>query len=54
MFPDIINGSGETEVYRTNIEQYLQVAWNMLSNSLFESLVESILRTIEACISAKG
>ena len=54
MFPDVMNGSGDTEAHRTNIEQCLQAAWNALPDSLFESLIESMPRRMEACIAAKG
>jgi transposase len=54
MFPDIINAKGETEQDRKNVEEALSKAWDALPDSLFESLIESMPRRIEACIEAKG
>ncbi|KIN00637.1 hypothetical protein OIDMADRAFT_125051, partial [Oidiodendron maius Zn] len=54
MFPDIINGSGDTEEYRKAIEDCLKVAWDILPDLLFESLIESIPRRIVVYIKAKG
>jgi hypothetical protein len=52
MFPDIINAKGETEQDRINVEEALSKAWDALPNSLFESLIESMPRRIEAYIEA--
>jgi len=54
MFPDIMNVKGETEQDRTNVEEALSKAWDALPDSLFESLIESMPRRIEACIEANG
>ena len=54
MFPEIMNCSGESEEDRANLEEALKVAWEALPNSLFESLIESMPRRIEACIAANG
>jgi hypothetical protein len=54
MFPDVMNGKGDTEEARKNIEECLQAAWKALSNDLFESLIESMPRRVAACIAAEG
>jgi hypothetical protein len=52
MFPDIINATGEIEQDRKNVEEALSIAWNILPDSLFESLIESMPRRIKAYIEA--
>jgi hypothetical protein len=54
MFLDIINAKGETEQDHINIEEALSKAWDALPDSLFESLIESMPRRIEAYIKANG
>ena len=54
MFLDIIDSSGVSEEHIEKIEECLQVAWKALPDSLFDSLIESILQRIAACIEAKG
>jgi hypothetical protein len=54
MFLDIMNVIGETEQDCINVEKALLKAWDALPDSLFESLIESMPRRIEACIKAKG
>jgi hypothetical protein len=52
MFLDIINATGETEQDYTNVEEALSKAWDILPDSLFKSLIESIPRRIKAYIKA--
>ena len=52
MFLNIINAIGEIEQDRTNVEEALSKAWDALPDSLFESLIESMPRRIEAYIEA--
>lgn len=54
MFPDIMNGSGNTEEHRVKIGECLQAAWRALPDSLFESLIESMPQRVAACITAEG
>jgi hypothetical protein len=54
MFPDIMDGSGDSEEQIQKIEECLQVAWKALPDSLFDSLIESMPRRVAACIEAKG
>jgi hypothetical protein len=54
MFPDIIDGLGSSEDEIQRIEECLKAAWEVLPKSLFDSLIESMPRRIEACIKAKG
>jgi hypothetical protein len=54
MFPDVMNGTRDTEEARKNIEECLQAAWKALSDDLFESLIESMPRRVAACIAAEG
>jgi hypothetical protein len=43
MFLEIMNYSGELEEDWANFEEALKVAWEALPNSLFKSLIESML-----------
>ena len=54
MFLDIINATGEIEQDYKNMEEALSITWDILPDSLFESLIESMPRRIEACIEANG
>jgi hypothetical protein len=54
MFPKVMNGRGDSEEDRTKLEEALSATWDALPSSLFESLVESMPRQIEACIAADG
>jgi hypothetical protein len=54
MFPGIWESNGESEEDLKNLEEALCTAWDALPNSLFESLVESMPRRIQACIEADG
>ena len=46
MFSEIWDTSGDLEEELRKIEKALQEAWNALSISLFEALIESITRRI--------
>ena len=54
MFPEVMKSTGKSEQDIKNVEEALKAAWDALPDSLFESLVESMERRIEACILAKG
>ena len=54
MYPEIMKNTSETEEARTELEQTLQSAWDALPDSLFESLIESMPRRIQALLDAKG
>jgi hypothetical protein len=54
MFPDIMNTTRETEQDCINVKEALSKAWDALLDFLFESLIESIPRRIEAYIEANG
>ena len=54
MFPEIMNGSGESEEDIQRVEQCLIAAWDALPESLFNSLIESMLQRISDCIKADG
>ena len=43
MFLNIINAIGEIEQDRTNVEEALSKAWDALPDSLFKSLIKSIV-----------
>ena len=53
MFPEVIESTGKSEEDIKAVEKALKAAQNALPDSLFELLVESIERRIEACIIAK-
>ena len=54
MYPEVIKNTSETKEARTEPEQALQSAWDALPDSLFESLIESMPRRIQALLDAKG
>jgi hypothetical protein len=54
MFLKIINCLRELEEDWANLKEALKVVWEALLNSLFKSLIESMLQRIEACIAANG
>ena len=54
MFPEVMKSTGKSEEVIKAIEEALKAAWDALPDSLFELLVESIERRINACILAKG
>ena len=54
MFPEVMNGTGDTEEHRNKIRECLQAAWSALPQTLFDSLIESIPARVTACIAAKG
>jgi transposase len=54
MFPEVMTSTGKSEEDIKAVEEALKAAWDALPNSLFESLVESMERRIDACILAKG
>jgi hypothetical protein len=53
MFPEVWAAKGKTEQDRENIEEALKKAWLALPDELFEELVQSMPRRINACILAK-
>jgi hypothetical protein len=54
MFPEVWAAKGKTEQDRENMEEALKKAWLALPDELFEELVQSMPRRINACILAKG
>jgi hypothetical protein len=54
MFPDVINGKGDSEENRSVLEEALKAAWLEIPNAFFDALVESMPARIQACIDAKG
>ena len=54
MFPELMAMTGEKESDIKALEEALKQAWDALPNSLFESLVESMPRRVQACIEADG
>jgi hypothetical protein len=54
MFPEVWAIKGKTEQDQENIKKALKKAWLTLPDELFEELVQSMLRRINACILAKG
>jgi hypothetical protein len=54
MFPEIMNGSGETEEDIRKVEECLKAAWDALPNTLFEDLIRSMEKRIKMCIAADG
>jgi hypothetical protein len=54
MFLEVMTSTGKSEEDIKAVEEALKAAWDALPNSLFESLVESMERRIDACILAKG
>ena len=54
MFLKVMTLTGKLEEDIKAVEEALKAAQDALPNSLFESLVESMERRIDACILAKG
>ena len=54
MFPEVWTAKGKTEQDRKNMEEALKKAWLAFPKELFEELVQSMLRRINACILARG
>jgi hypothetical protein len=54
MFPEVMDGSGSSEEDLQKIEECLQAAWRALPDSLFDSLIGSMARRLEACIKANA
>ena len=54
MYPEVMKNNSELDEARTELEEALQSTWNALSDSLFEGLVESMPRRIQALLGAKG
>jgi hypothetical protein len=54
MFPDVINGKGDSEEDRSALEEALKAAWLEIPDAFFDALVESMPARIQACIDAKG
>ena len=54
MFPDIMNGGGESEEDIRKVEECLIAAWDALPSTLFDSLIESMPCRISECIKANG
>ena len=54
MYPKVMKNNSESDEARTELEEALQSAWNALPDSLFEGLVESMPRRIQALLDAKG
>ena len=54
MFPEIINGGGQSEEDIKRVEDCLKAAWNALPNTLFEDLIRSMESRIKMCIKADG
>ena len=54
MYPKVMKDTSETKEARTELEQALQSAWDALPDSLFESLIESMPRRIQALLDTKG
>ena len=54
MYPEVMKNTSESEEARTELEQALQSAWDALPDSLFELLIESMPRRVQALIDAKG
>jgi hypothetical protein len=54
MFPEIMNGGGQSEDDIEKVEECLKAAWDALPNSLFEDLVRSMESRIKMCIRANG
>lgn len=53
-YPEVMTSSGKTEEDIKKLEDVLKVCWDELPDSLFESLIQSMPRRMEACIEAKG
>lgn len=54
MFPDIMNGGGESQEDIEEVEECLKAAWAALPDSLFQTLIESMAKRIKMCIEAEG
>ena len=54
MFPEIMNGRGESEEDIKRVEECLKAAWEALPNSLFEELLRSMKSRIDMCIEVDG
>ena len=54
MFPEIMNGGGQSEEDIKRVEDCLKAAWNALPNTLFEDLIRSMESRIKMCIKADG
>lgn len=54
MYPELWNATSKAESDLQALEDALCKAWDDLPDSLFDSLVSSMTRRIEACIKAKG
>jgi hypothetical protein len=53
MFSEVWAAKEKTEQDQENIKEALKKAWLALPDKLFEELVQSMLRRINACILAK-
>jgi hypothetical protein len=49
-----MNSGGELEEDIRKVEECLIAAWDALPSTLFDSLIESMLRRISDCINANG
>ena len=54
MFPEIMNGGGESEEDIKRAEECLKAACEALPNSLFEELIRSMKSRIDMSIKADG
>ena len=52
MFPEIMNGGGQSEEDIKRVEDCLKATWNTLPNTLFEDLIRSMESRIKMCIKA--
>jgi len=53
LHPELLD-QGNSEQALKNLSEACKEAWNALPDSLFESLIESMPRRVQACIEANG